>query len=389
MSQWDREQKRELIEKGHYNLMTLAKTLGQSRLARLAVIPLWSLDPFNANLPSREPAKLFRSSSPATLIPEYRGNLKVMSWNIKYGGGRIDFFYDGHGDRVLMHEHEVLHHLQQLTHAINKAEPDILFIQEIDLRSSRSALIDQLRWLLDHTSLSFAAFATQWKIGWLPSHGLGAVDTGIAILSRYPIDQQERLALPLIDEQDGLTQYFFLRRCLLTARIRIPGVEPLRCACVHASAFTAGNTKRWQFDALGRYLRELEVGEDGEEHALVFGGDFNIPPPGASKLHGFEDCAVVEESFLAGDFRGQTRWLEPLYERYNPAVPLEEYKANESAYFSHTTDANGFWNRKLDYLFTNRSWVKGSGLTYQSMERGGLETMPLSDHAPVAGVLEL
>jgi len=386
LSQLDREQKRELIQKGRFSLMAVAKTLGRSKLARLAVIPLWSLDPFGANLPTRQPAKLYRSSRRAALVPDYSGGLKVMSWNIKYGGGRIDFFYDGHGDRVLMYEHEVLHHLQRLAHAINKVEPDVLMIQEIDLRSRRSSMIDQLQWLLDHTSLSFAAFASQWKIGWLPSRGLGAVDTGIAILSRYPIDQQERWALPLIDEQDGLTQYFFLRRCLLTARINVPGVEPLQCACVHTSAFASGNTKRWQFDALGRYLDELG---DGGEQALLFGGDFNIPPPGASRLHGFDDSAAVEESFQANDFRGQTRWLEPLYEKYNPAVPLEDYLANEGAYFSHTTDANGFWNRKLDYLFTNRAWRAGSGLTFQSAENGGIETMPLSDHAPVFGVLEL
>ena len=33
--------------------------------------------------------------------------LTVMNWNIKFGGGRLDFFFDCHGDRVLMEKEEV------------------------------------------------------------------------------------------------------------------------------------------------------------------------------------------------------------------------------------------------------------------------------------------
>ena len=63
--------------------------------------------------------------------------------------------------------------------------------------------------------------------------------------------------------------------------------------------------------------------------------------------------------------------------------------ANNAAYFSHTTDQDGFWNRKLDYIFSNGQIVPGSGLVHQDEAHGGMATMPLSDHAPVSVELEL
>jgi endonuclease/exonuclease/phosphatase family metal-dependent hydrolase len=70
-------------------------------------------------------------------------------------------------------------------------------------------------------------------------------------------------------------------------------------------------------------------------------------------------------------------------------VPLDVYQADNASYFSHTVDGRGFWNRKLDYIFTNASIVEGSGLVHQDTAHGGMETMPLSDHAPVSAEIEL
>jgi endonuclease/exonuclease/phosphatase family metal-dependent hydrolase len=73
--------------------------------------------------------------------------------------------------------------------------------------------------------------------------------------------------------------------------------------------------------------------------------------------------------------------LQSLYDKYNSAVPLLEYLANQPEYFTHSTQWDGgFWDRKLDYLFTNQTWINGSDSTYQyeTYENG------LSDHVPVS-----
>jgi endonuclease/exonuclease/phosphatase family metal-dependent hydrolase len=59
------------------------------------------------------------------------------------------------------------------------------------------------------------------------------------------------------------------------------------------------------------------------------------------------------------------------------------YDADNSLYYSFTSDKNGFWNRKLDYIFSNGNFVANSGMVHQDETTGGMKTMPLSDHAPI------
>ena len=92
---------------------------------------------------------------------------------------------------------------------------------------------------------------------------------------------------------------------------------------------------------------------------------------------------------VVDDYTDEATWLDALYADFVPAVSLEDYAADNTPHFTHTVDGRGFWNRKLDYLFTTGSWVDGSAQTLQSAEVGGHETMPLSDHAPVMATLEL
>ncbi len=85
----------------------------------------------------------------------------------------------------------------------------------------------------------------------------------------------------------------------------------------------------------------------------------------------------------------QMVWLDDLYRDFQPAITLEAYTTDNTVHYTHTVDGRGFWNRKLDYLFTNGAWAPGTGRTLQSLTQGGYDTMPLSDHAPVVGTLEL
>ena len=58
--------------------------------------------------------------------------------------------------------------------------------------------------------------------------------------------------------------------------------------------------------------------------------------------------------------------------------------ADNAPYWSFTGDPAVGWNRRLDYLWTNQRFEPGSGLVHQSAAQGGVDTLPLSDHAPVS-----
>mgnify|MGYP003877121695 CR=1 FL=1 len=311
--------------------------------------------------------------------------LRVMNYNIKFGGGRIDFFFDCFGERVLMSKDEVLENLQKVAEKIRQYDPDLLVVQEVDVRSKRGAYLDQMQWLLDNTALNYGVYASQWKADFVPSDGIGAVDSGNGILSKYPLSEGKRIALALRTDQSGIERYFYLKRNLLRAQLELPGQQSIWVVAVHAEAYSQDGTKRQHID---RFKQELD--QLAHSGGIVVGaGDLNTLPPGTHKKSGFPDSVCQNEDFIADDYRDEADWLVPLYDTYEAEVPLAEYQADNARYFSHTVDKNGFWNRKLDYVFTNARVLPGSGLVHQDLARGGMETMPLSDHAPVTAELEL
>lgn len=341
-------------------------------------------DPFHVEFDDVEPATTYEARE-LRAIPDAPARLRVMTWNIKFGGGRIDFFFDCYGDRVLMRSEEVTANLQGLARKIRQVDPDILLLQEVDVRSKRGAFIDQVQWLLDHTQLSFGAYASQWRADFVPSDGIGAMDDGNAILSRWPLLHAKRIALPLRQDQDALTAYFYLRRNLLTAEIALPRGPRVGIVATHSEAYSKDGTKRKHIERF--HAEALHMAESTD--LVIAGGDLNTIPPGSTQLKDFPDSVCTDADFIADDFSDETDWLDPLYAELSSAISLADYQADNTRYFSHTVNGRGFWNRTLDYLFANKAWQPGSGLVHQDEAHGGMETMPLSDHAPLSATLEL
>ncbi|MBX3103178.1 MAG: endonuclease/exonuclease/phosphatase family protein [Bacteroidetes bacterium] len=307
--------------------------------------------------------------------PAAADSLRVMDWNIKFGGGRLDFFFDCYGDRDVMTEAEVTRHLQGIAALIDSLDPDILLVQEIDLESKRAAYIHQVQWLLDHTRLNHAVYASQWQVRWLPSHNLGRMNSGIAIFSKYPLQNAMRFRLTQMMEQSALTRFFYLRRCILQTEVVLPGRQPLTVLNTHLEAYDHDQTKKRQLDLL--IARAQDLHREGK--ALLLGGDLNTLPPGARKKQGFDD-SMCKEEFVADDYSQENDYLKPLYKMLAPVIPLSDYLADEGRYWGHSVNGKGWWNRTLDYLFTNQNWQAGSGQVHQ-------QTYPLSDHAPLTGIL--
>jgi endonuclease/exonuclease/phosphatase family metal-dependent hydrolase len=217
---------------------------------------------------------------------------------------------------------------------------------------------------------------------YVPSDGLGPVDMGNAVLSKYPLTDAKRIQLPLIQDQSALERYFYLKRNLLRVRIELGDGKSVRAVNTHTSAFARDGTKKKQLD---RFLAELdELRAAGE--LVVGGGDLNTLPPGSETVTDFPDSVCTDEDFQADDYSRESDWLAPLYDSYGSAVSLQQYQADNTPFFTHTTDKAGFFNRKLDYLFSNGTFR--DGVTYQREVAGG-DPMVLSDHAPLGVTLVL
>ena len=345
----------------------------------LSLLVLGGCDPFNTRFDDLEDA-LYYQARQITPPPPPGDDLLIMNWNTKYAGGRIDFWFDCHGDRVLMESHEVYANLEGLAEKIRLVDADILLVQEIDIDSKRGAYIDQVQWILDHTDYNYAVYASQWKADFIPSDGLGRMNMGNAIFSKHPLHDARRIALPQSDSDDALTRYFYLNRNILTATLAIPGFRPIELLNVHVDAYSHDGTKKVHIDLFKEELDRL----DAAGLRFVGAGDLNTLPPGSEEQHVFADAVCEDEAFMADDYRPEADWLTPFYEDYQPAIPLEDYQADNERHFSHSVSEDVFWNRKLDYIFTNGAFVEGSGLTHQDESSGGINTMALSDHAPLS-----
>src|SRR5688572_15808961 len=116
-------------------------------------VGLLACDPFGTLFPDEEGAVMYAASDIEEAAPKNR--IRVMTYNVKFGGARIDFFFDCHGDEVLMSRSVVEANMEAMAELIRAADPDILFVQEVDILSKRSAYVDQVQYLLDATDLNF------------------------------------------------------------------------------------------------------------------------------------------------------------------------------------------------------------------------------------------
>lgn len=327
--------------------------------------------------------------------------LKVMTWNIKFGGGRINFYWDYWGERVHMSEAEVLANMEGVNALINHTDIDILLAQEVDRNSKRAGYVDQVQNILDNTQMNYAAFIPVWKVRFLASEGYGRVESGITIFSRYKIESNTRIALPDRGDQDDITRYFYLHRGLNEAVIDL-GSSKITVLNAHLVAYAndEGVTK-------GSQLALTHERGKAATNPILIGGDFNSLPPQTEWVSDFNDDGPLMPETT--DFDGDSYDLAEMNLFYDdpdlqPALKLVDYgttKVAQTDHYTHTVadpaqDAEAFWNRKLDYLYVDSgNIVAGSTHTLQSPGDGNpplpanIDPMQLSDHCPVVTTWEL
>lgn len=354
---------------------------GKTKLSLLfsfTILLLVSCDPLVTEFPAEQMATEYTAKT--LTAPPNKDTLTVVTWNIRFGIGRAEWFGDSCGELVLFDTDEIQDGLELLAAKITAMGADILLLQEVDTDSKRSAYVDQVQWLLDNTEFNYGVYASMWEVQFVPSDGLGRVNTGNAILSHWPLSEAERIQLSLRGDQDALTRAFYVRRNVLRAKVNYPG-SPFWAVDIHASAFSNDDTKQKQYLEFKAVLDELNA--QGEN--FVAGGDLNELPPGAAKNNYCDNDRCPGESAEDDegcDFSNETTWISPLFDSYIPGVSLVNYLQDENRHFTHasTHDANDEryqWNRKLDYLFTNTDWVPRSTITHQ-------DAVLESDHVAVA-----
>ncbi|MBR3610087.1 MAG: endonuclease/exonuclease/phosphatase family protein [Oscillospiraceae bacterium] len=212
-------------------------------------------------------------------ILEKGKNIRLLSFNIGYCnlGEESDFFMDG-GENIRNGDKELVQkNLEGVLEIIDRADADIMLIQEADVKSTRSFNMNQVVSLAQSTEGN-SAFAPNYVCGFVPFPWppIGKVESGIMTLSLFAMEEAERISLPC--PFSWPVSAANLKRCLLISRYNIEGTEKqLVTVNLHLEAYDDGEGKIAQTKMLWDILEtEYEKG-----NYVVAGGDFNQTFPGA------------------------------------------------------------------------------------------------------------
>ena len=375
-------------------------------LSILGVFLILGCEPFVTEFPDTSVAVPYEATSKAN-VSYTGGNIKVVTWNIRFGIARFPFFGDSCGDDVILDDATIEKNMAAIADSLNAMDADIVLLQEVDVSSKRTGYMDQVKYLLDNTNLNYGCYASMWKADFIFSDGIGRVDAGNAILSKYELTDAERIQLRLRTDQEELIEYFYLRRNIVKAKIPAltQGSKEFYAVDIHATAFATDDTKQRHIDKYVETLAKIHSSGD----YFVTGGDLNSVPPGSEYDYCLQDMCPGEkykdengneidyhsiDSLTGGphkegayfnNFVGERDILVPLYDTYDAAIDSSD--ATLPIHLTHGPSTSYEMNdikydRKLDYLFTNGIWENTSSKTHQA-------AWELSDHLPVSAVFNI
>jgi endonuclease/exonuclease/phosphatase family metal-dependent hydrolase len=297
------------------------------------------------------------------------GKIKILSWNIGYAGlGKdADFFLDGGKTSKPKNIETVRKNLDEIKKKIKEIDADIIFLQEVDVESSRTFNILQAFDIARENKEYGSWFATNFRTFFVPVpwySPMGKVWSGIMTLSKFQLnDDVMRQALPENNELPGIL--FDLKRCMLVSRIKLDeSGRELVLVNLHLSAFDDGVLKDKQLEFVIDFLIE----EQKKGNSFIAGGDWNHSAIGLEKEH-FGSYSTNEENL---------KWLGKLDSSKAPAewiwgfdISAPTVRSNEKSYVkgeNFTTVVDGF-------LLT-------SDITFEKVENIPLN-FENSDHEPV------
>jgi endonuclease/exonuclease/phosphatase family metal-dependent hydrolase len=219
--------------------------------------------------------KASAGNSPAISIND---TLTFMTWNIGYGGlgAETDFFYDS-GKMVTTPEAWVKKYTDGIDATVREnQDADFIFIQEADRKGKRSWNIDEVAGISSAVPDHNYAFALNFNVQYLPFpylNPIGKVYGGILSCTRFMPVESKRIALPGIT--DWPRKLFYLERCLLMQRFKLPNGKDFVVINTHFEAYDDGSVKKEQMKLTKKILED----EYAKGNYVILGGDWNIAPP--------------------------------------------------------------------------------------------------------------
>lgn len=278
---------------------------------------------------------------------DVQDTITVMTYNIGYLSGMmnnraVDF-------PLTMFEMNLI----KLREFLGEESPDILGLQEIDFASNRSWYQNQMDSISEgyhqgYSSVNWDRTYVPFPY-WPPRYHFGEMLSGQAILSKYPLGNEETIVLEKPISAPFYYNHFYLDRLIQIVDIRI-GETTVKLMNLHLEAFDLET-------------RELQA------HIVA---DL------------FEQFSSEMPVLLIGDFNGAPNWAQQEDETMRTILSLdniasaiteEDYSEAPEAHFTFNTE-NPY--QMIDFILYNPSHIQKIEAKVHS------EAGKLSDHFPVS-----
>ncbi len=252
------------------------------------------------------PLETISITGEASKVPGTNETFSIMTWNIGYGalGDNADFFMDGGKQVNTANKKRVNKNLTDIANAIKEVNPDIFFLQEADVNSSRSHKINEIGFIQKEFSNYGNTYASNFNVDFLPYPlpPIGHVEAGISTFSSYKISNAERIQLPC--PFTGILKAGNLKRCLLVSRVPLNNSsKELVLVNLHLEAYDSGEGKIAQTKQLKDFLQS----EYDKGNYVIAGGDFNqsfssVDLSSCPVLEGMWTPGIIEEEEFSSDW---------------------------------------------------------------------------------------
>ena len=208
--------------------------------------------------------------------------LKILSWNIGYGGldKDSDFFMDGGKMVNPVDRSHIDNNLKAISKFVKEQNSDFTLLQEVDRKSSRTDKINEIEYINNELNQSYS-YAQNFLCKFVPYPlpPIGTVDAGVAVFSNFaPLDSQ-RYSLPCPFKWPVRTAN--MKRCLLKNRYKLENGKELVIVNLHLEAYDEGEGKIAQTEKLLKILEE----EYEKGNYVIAGGDFNQTFPKGNEVY--------------------------------------------------------------------------------------------------------
>jgi endonuclease/exonuclease/phosphatase family metal-dependent hydrolase len=175
--------------------------------------------------------------------------LKVLCYNLRFGE---------------------LASLEQLAEYIRSENPDVVALQEADVRTNRGMAPHQN----GKDFITELGFRTGMLTAYVRTIDFSGGYYGIGILSKYPFEQTRKIMLPI---PEGSNE----QRAMLLADVELPGGRVFTFACTHLD-HSSSSVRTIQVQALDSILKS-------NRFPFIVAGDFNARPDSPEIKDGMKD----------------------------------------------------------------------------------------------------